>query len=203
MKKSGWMQRHVRDPFVQKAVKAGYRSRAAFKLMQIHEKEGLFKKGHWIIDLGATPGGWAQVVSKLVGSTGRVIALDRLPLIPIPGVIFIQGDFLADSTLETLRAVCPPKGVDWVISDMSPNLSGISDSDEARMAELNEATLALSLRLLKPKGGLLLKMFQGSGFKAFQTLLQQHFNKVKTYKPDASRAESREVYLLAQGFKVV
>ncbi len=205
MKKSSraWIDRHISDPYVQKATKLGYRSRAAFKLMQIHEKDRLFQKGQTVLDLGASPGGWAQQLVKILGPKGTVVAVDLLPMEPIAGVTFIQGDFLADNTLEALKTVCPPKGVDWIISDMAPNLSGMAAIDQPRMMLLAETTLELAPLILKPKGGLLIKILQGEGIDDFRRALKEQFSTVQTRKPDASRAESSEIYLLARGFKVV
>ena len=198
-----WMQRHVQDHYVQKSVKEGYRSRASFKILQIHEKDKLFKHGQSVIDLGAAPGGWSQVISKLVGPAGQVIAIDRLPMDPILGVHIIEGDFLTEETLNAIIAISPTGKVDWIVSDLSPNLSGLSAIDQPRMMALAEATLELADTLLKPKGGILLKVFQGSGFSEFHRTLQQRFDKVQTRKPDASRDESREIYLLGRGFRAM
>lgn len=198
-----WMQRHVQDPYVQQSVKQGYRSRACFKLLQIHEKDKLFKPGQRVIDLGAAPGGWSQVIVKLVGSAGQVIAIDRLPMDPIHGVHIIEGDFLADETIQSILNIVQDKKVDWIVSDLSPNLSGLSAIDQPRMMALADATLELANTLLKSKGGVLLKVFQGAGFSDFHRTLQQRFDKIQTRKPDASRDESREIYLLGRGFHVI
>ena len=198
-----WMQRHVQDPYVQKSIKEGYRSRASFKILQIHEKDKLFRLGQSVIDLGAAPGGWSQVISKLVGPTGQVIAIDRLPMDPILGVHIIEGDFLTEETLNAIIAIAPTGKVDWIVSDLSPNLSGLSAIDQPRMMALAEATLELADTLLKPKGSVLLKVFQGTGFSEFHRTLLQRFDKVQTRKPDASRDESREIYLLGRSFRKI
>lgn len=200
--RSAWMKRHLKDPYVQQAFKKGYRSRATFKLLQLHEKDKLFKPGQAVVDLGAAPGGWSQVLAPQVGSKGVVIALDRLAFSPIPHVHCLQGDFLEEAVQAQIRALCPQGGLDWVLSDMSPNLSGLSAVDQPRMIGLAEAVLEFAESLLKPGGGVLIKIFQGAGFREYYQALQKRFERVQTRKPEASRSESSEIYLLARGFKV-
>ena len=201
--RSAWMKRHLQDTYVQQAFKKGYRSRASFKLLQLHEKDKLFRPGQIIVDLGAAPGGWSQILAPQVGSKGLVVALDRLPFNRIPHVHCLEGDFLDDAIQDQIKALCPMGGVDWVLSDMSPNLSGLSAIDQPRMIGLAEAVLEFAELMLKPKGGMLVKIFQGSGFKEYYQALQARFGRVHTRKPDASRAESSEIYLLARDFRRV
>lgn len=201
--RSAWMKRHLQDTYVQQAFKKGYRSRASFKLLQLHEKDKLFYPGQSIVDLGAAPGGWSQILAPQVGRKGLVVALDLLPFDPIPHVHCLQGNFLDESVQEQVKALCPQGGLDWVLSDMSPNLSGLSAIDQPRMIGLAEAVLEFAELMLKPKGGMLVKIFQGSGFKEYYQMLQSRFERVQTRKPDASRAESSEIYLLARGFRPV
>ncbi len=200
-----WIQRHLSDPYVQQAVKQGYRSRASFKLLQLHERDKLFLPGQCVIDLGAAPGGWSQVLSALVQATGRspgrVIAVDRLVMEPLFGVERVEGDFLAEETLQKIKVLCPEKGVDWVVSDMAPNWSGVPAIDQPRMMGLVEATLEFAQEILKPKGGVLMKVLQGVGFQAFHAQLKKSFEILQTRKPKASRSESSELYLLARGFR--
>lgn len=195
-----WMQRHLNDPFVQKAQQLGYRSRASFKLLELHEKDKLFKPGMTVIDLGAAPGGWSQIVAKLVGRPGKVIALDRLEMAPLPGVTVLQGDFSELETLERLQAELGDQPVDWVLSDMAPNLSGMIAVDQPRMMILAELAWDFAKQHLKEGGGLLVKVFQGDGFDLYVKTLRQCFQKVIIRKPDASRSASRELYVLARGY---
>lgn len=191
-----WMHEHVNDPYVQRAQKEGYRSRAAYKLLEIDERDHLLKRGMVVVDLGATPGGWSQVAAARVGSSGKVIALDLLPLPPIPGVEFIQGDFREDGVLAQLEQRLGGKQVGLVISDMSPNISGIGMADQARAMHLAELALDFSVRHLQPGGALLIKVFQGVGFEDYLKLMRSRFSRVVTRKPDASRGRSSELYLL-------
>lgn len=191
-----WMHEHVNDPYVQRAQKEGYRSRAAYKLLEIDERDHLLKRGMVVVDLGATPGGWSQVAAARVGPSGKVIALDLLPLPPIPGVEFIQGDFREDGVLAQLEQRLGGKQVGLVISDMSPNISGIGMADQARAMHLAELALDFSVRHLQPGGALLIKVFQGVGFEDYLKLMRSHFSRVVTRKPDASRGRSSELYLL-------
>ncbi len=188
-----WMMEHVNDPYVQRAQKEGYRSRAAYKLLEIAERDHLLKPGMVVVDLGATPGGWSQVAAA---EGCRVIALDLLPLQPIPGVEFIQGDFREDEVLAELEASLGGKPVGLVISDMAPNISGISVADQARAMYLAELALDFASNHLEPGGAFLVKVFQGTGFEDFLKLMRSRFAKVVVRKPGASRDRSSEQYLL-------
>ena len=201
-----WIQRHVTDPFVKQATAQGYRARSAFKLIEIDDKDRLLKPGMLVIDLGAAPGSWTQVVrQRLAGPggkvRGRIIALDLLPMDPLPDVVFIQGDFREQEAADELGAALAGAKADLILSDLSPNLSGIAVADAARGMHLLELTLEFALAHLKPGGTLLVKAFQGSGFSQFVAELKKHFASVATRKPAASRAESAETYLLARRFK--
>jgi len=191
-----WMHEHVNDPYVLRAQKDGYRSRAAYKLLEIDERDHLLKPGMVVVDLGATPGGWSQVVAAKVGPGGKVIALDLLPLHPLHGVEFIQGDFREDSALAQLEERLGGRQVGLVISDMSPNISGIGMADQARAMHLAELALDFSVRHLQPGGAFLVKVFQGTGFEDYVKLMRSHFVRVVTRKPKASRDRSSELYLL-------
>ncbi len=194
-----WMREHVTDPFVQQAQKEGYRSRAAYKLLEIDEKDRLLKPGMVVVDLGATPGGWSQIAAAKVAPGGKVIALDLLPLHPIPGVDFIQGDFREDAVLAELEQRLEGKPIGLVISDMAPNISGIGVADQARAMHLAELALDFAVHHLKPDGSFLVKVFQGAGFEEYLRLMRAHFAKVVTRKPKASRDRSSETYLLGMG----
>jgi 23S rRNA (uridine2552-2'-O)-methyltransferase len=191
-----WMNEHVNDPYVQRAQKDGYRSRAAYKLLEIDERDHLLKSGMVVVDLGATPGGWSQVA---VAKGAKVIALDLLPLHPIAGVEFIQGDFREDSVLAQLEERLGGKRIGLVISDMAPNISGIESADQARAMHLAELALDFSLNHLQPGGAFLVKLFQGVGFEDYIKLVRSHFSRVVTRKPKASRDRSSEQYLLGLG----
>ena len=193
------MHEHVNDPFVQLAQKEGYRSRAAYKLLEIDAKDRLLKPGTVVVDLGATPGGWSQVAVTRVGRSGKVIALDLLPLDPIGGVDFIQGDFREAAVLKQLEDLLQGKPVGLVISDMAPNISGVASADQARALHLAELAMEFALEHLKPEGSFLVKVFQGAGFEDFHKLMRSRFARVVTRKPKASRDRSSEVYLLATG----
>jgi len=192
-----WMQEHVSDEFVKRAQREGYRARAAYKLMEIDDRDKLFKPGMVVVDLGSTPGSWSQVAIQRLRGNGRVIALDLLEMDPLPGVEFLQGDFREDAVLAELEKMLAGREVDLVISDMAPNMSGISASDQARMAHLAELALEFSLQWLKPGGHLLAKVFAGSDFDSIVYAMKQGFEQVVTRKPKASRDRSSEVYLLA------
>jgi len=191
-----WMREHINDPFVKLAQKEGYRSRAAYKLLEIDAKDRLLKPGAVIVDLGATPGGWSQVAAGKVGNNGKVIALDLLPLNPLADVEFIQGDFRDDAVLKQLEDLLQGKPVDLVISDMSPNICGVASADQARAIHLAELAMEFALEWLKPEGSFLVKVFQGGGFEDFHKLMRSRFSKVVTRKPKASRDRSSELYLL-------
>lgn len=194
-----WMREHVNDPYVQLAQKSGYRSRAAYKLLEIDERDHLLKPGMVIVDLGATPGGWSQVAAAKVGAGGKVLALDLLPLDPLAGVTFIQGDFREESVLRQLESELGGRAVGLVISDMAPNISGIVSADQARAMHLAELAMDFALEHLTPEGSFLVKVFQGAGFEEYLKLMRQCFSRVVTRKPKASRDRSSEVYLLASG----
>ena len=194
-----WMREHVNDPFVQLAQKEGYRSRAAYKLLEIDTKDRLLKPGTVVVDLGATPGGWSQVAAAKIGRGGKVIALDLLPLDPLAGVDFIQGDFREEAVLKQLEDFLQDKPVGLVISDMAPNMSGVASADQARAMHLAELAMEFALEHLKPDGSFLVKVFQGAGFEDFLKLMRSRFARVVTRKPKASRDRSSEVYLLGSG----
>ena len=195
-----WRQRQERDIYVEQANRDGWRSRAVFKLEQIQDKERLLKPGVVCVDLGSAPGSWSQLAVRLVGPTGRVIAIDLLPMEPIPGVEFVEGDFTAAETLQALRNLVGSKPVDLVMSDMAPNMSGNRAIDQPRTLGLLDEALAFAREVLRPGGDLLLKAFQGEGIDALTRDLKRDFRTVKTLKPKASRSESREIYLLARSF---
>ncbi len=194
-----WMREHVNDPFVQLAQKDGYRSRAAYKLLEIDAKDHLLKPGTVVVDLGATPGGWSQVSAAKVGRGGKVIALDLLPLAPMAGVEFIQGDFREDAVLGQLEALLQGKPVGLVISDMAPNMSGVVSADQARAMHLAELAMDFALEHLKSDGCFLVKVFQGEGFEDFYKFMRSRFTRVVSRKPKASRDRSSELYLLGSG----
>ncbi len=191
-----WMQEHVNDEFVKRAQREGYRARAAYKLMEIDDKDRLIKPGMTIVDLGATPGSWSQVAIQRLQGKGRVIALDLLEMQPIAGVEFIQGDFREEAILNQLEKMLNSRAVDLVIADMAPNMSGVSLVDQANAAYLTELALEFSLKWLKPGGHLLVKVFIGTGFDEIVRNMRIGFETVATRKPKASRDRSSEVYLL-------
>ena len=194
-----WMREHVNDPYVQMAQKDGYRSRAAYKLLEIDERDHLIKPGMVVVDLGATPGGWCQVVAKKLGEHGRIIALDLLPLQPLPRVEFIQGDFRDESVLAQLEEKLGGRQIGLVISDMAPNISGVSSVDQARGMHLAELALDFAVNHLVPGGAFAVKVFQGVGFEDYLKLMRNQFSKVVTRKPKASRDRSSEQYLVGLG----
>ncbi len=191
-----WMQEHVNDSYVKLAQKDGYRARAAYKLIEIDDKDRLIKPGMVVVDLGSTPGSWSQVAIQRLKGNGRVIALDLLPMVGIPGVEFIQGDFREDEILEQLEEKLNGQQIDLVISDMAPNISGISSVDQPNAVYLTELAVDFSLKWLKPEGNFLVKVFVGSGFEEIVKIMRESFDKVVTRKPKASRDRSTEVYLL-------
>jgi len=191
-----WMQEHVNDPYVKLAQKDGYRARAAYKLIEIDDKDRLIKPGMVVVDLGSTPGSWSQVAIHRLKGNGRVIALDLLPMVGITGVEFIQGDFREDEILEKLEEKLNGQQIDLVISDMAPNISGISSVDQPNAVYLTELAVDFSLKWLKPEGNFLVKVFVGSGFEEIVKIMRESFDKVVTRKPKASRDRSTEVYLL-------
>ena len=196
-----WMQEHLNDEFVKRAQKDGYRARAAYKLIEIDDKDKLIKPGMTIVDLGSTPGSWSQVAVQRLKGQGKVIALDILDMTGISGVTFIQGDFREEAVLLQLQAAINNKPVDLVIADMAPNISGVKDVDQAGAAYLTELALEFSKEWLKPNGNFLVKVFIGAGFDDIVKTMRGHFDKVVTRKPKASRDRSSEVYLLGLGRK--
>ncbi|MCK4743318.1 MAG: 23S rRNA (uridine(2552)-2'-O)-methyltransferase RlmE [Sulfuriflexus sp.] len=197
----GWLKEHFDDEYVLRAQQAGYRSRAVYKLLEIQKKDRLMKHGMTVVDLGAAPGGWSQAAAEIVGEKGRVIALDILPMSSLAGVEVIEGDFREDSVLEGLLKSLGDRPVDLVMSDMAPNMSGMKDMDQPRAMYLTELALDLANQVLRKDGDMVVKVFQGEGFDEYLRELKKAFNKVLTRKPDASRARSREVYLVGRGFK--
>ena len=193
-----WMREHFNDPYVQLARKEGWRSRAAFKLMEIDDKDKLLKRGEVVVDLGATPGGWAQVAVKRVGDGGLVFALDLLEMEPIHGVDFIQGDFREDDALAKLKEKLKGRQVGLVMSDMAPNMSGVPLVDQARIMHLAELSLEFALAHMKPEGAFLVKVFQGTDYENFIRSMREAFQSVVVRKPDASRDRSAELYLLGR-----
>ena len=193
-----WMREHFNDPYVQLARKEGWRSRAAFKLMEIDDKDKLLKRGEVVVDLGATPGGWAQVAVKRVGDGGLVFALDLLEMEPIHGVDFIQGDFREDDVLAKLKEKLKGRQVGLVMSDMAPNMSGVPLVDQARIMHLAELSLEFALAHMKPEGAFLVKVFQGTDYEIFIRSMREAFQSVVVRKPDASRDRSAELYLLGR-----
>lgn len=196
-----WLARQHRDPYVKQAQKEGWRSRAVYKLQEIDVRDRLLRPGMTVVDLGAAPGGWSQYVKQRVGPSGRVLALDILPMEPVAGVECLQGDFTEQPVLDLLIARIGGRPVDLVIADLAPNISGIASADQARAMHLAELALEFADKTLRPGGDFLVKTFQGAGFQEFHRALQQRFAKLVARKPKASRAESREVYLLGKGFK--
>lgn len=201
-KSSGrWLKEHFDDVYVKKSQQDGWRSRASYKLLEINKKDRIFKPGMKVVDLGAAPGGWSQVAIELLGDNGRVVASDILPMDGIAGVDFVQGDFTEDAVLEKILATIGSDKVDLVISDMAPNMSGTLSVDQPNAMYLVELALDLARQTLRQGGTFLVKVFQGEGFDACLKDMRTSFGKVQTRKPDASRARSREVYLLASNFK--
>ena len=193
-----WLHEHVNDHYVHMAQKDGYRARAAYKLLEINQKDKLIKTGTVLADLGSAPGSWSQVAAKLVGKTGAVFALDILPMDAIDGVSFIQGDFREDAVLEQFEALLDNRPLDLVICDMAPNMSGNAVTDQARSFYLCELALDFASQHLKPGGSFLVKVFQGAGYQEYTAAMREIFASVQTRKPDASRNRSREIYLLGK-----
>ncbi|MBL6750726.1 MAG: 23S rRNA (uridine(2552)-2'-O)-methyltransferase RlmE [Nevskia sp.] len=198
-----WLAEHESDPYVQQARKLGYRSRAVFKLREIQERDHILKPGMRVVDLGAAPGGWCQYARPLLGPAGQLVALDILPMEPVPGVEFIQGDFREAEVLGRLEALVPPASLDLVLSDMAPNISGIDVADQAAAMYLAELALEFADARLKPGGSLLVKAFQGDGYETLVKRLRGSFRTMQVRKPKASRPRSREVYLLARNHGVM
>jgi 23S rRNA (uridine2552-2'-O)-methyltransferase len=197
-----WLRRHVNDPYVQRSKREGYRSRSAYKLIEIDDRDRLLKGGLVVVDLGAAPGGWSQVAAKKVGPSGRVIAIDLLPMDPVTGVTLLQGDFASRRGLAAVEEALAGRRADLVLSDMAPNLSGIAISDQARSMALAEAARDFALAHLQPEGAFLVKIFQGAGYDDYLKSLRGAFAKTVVRKPEASRGESAEQFLLARGIRV-
>ncbi|MDI3489315.1 MAG: rRNA (uridine2552-2-O)-methyltransferase [Thauera sp.] len=194
-----WVHDHLNDPYVQRAQQDGYRARAAYKLIEVDERDHLLKPGAIVVDLGSTPGSWCQVAVKRCGAKGKVLALDILPMEPVAGVDFLHGDFTEDTVLEDLESRLEGAKVDVVLSDMAPNLSGVASVDQARSIHLCELALDFAVRHLKPGGQFLVKIFQGEGFMEYRKQMEAAFASVQVRKPKASRDRSAEVYLLGKG----
>lgn len=193
-----WMHEHVTDAYVRRAQQQGYRSRSAYKLLEILDRDKLVRSGATVVDLGAAPGGWSQVLAARVGPSGAVFALDVLEMSPLPGVTFIRGDFSEEATLRRLEELLGHRDLDLVVSDMAPNISGIGVSDQARSIHLAELALEFACKHLKPGADLLVKLFQGAGVEAFRREVAKAFGTVVVRKPKASRERSSEFYLLAR-----
>ena len=197
-----WLDRHLNDEYVKKAQIDGYRSRAVYKLLEIQQRDQLIQPGDVVVDLGAAPGGWSQVIQKIVTPKGAVFALDILPMEAIDGVTFIEGDFREQQPFDTLREALNGRDVDLVISDMAPNLSGMATVDQPRSIYLCELALDFAVQTLKPGGNFLTKIFQGEGFDAYMRQLRENFASVVARKPQSSRSKSSEVYLIGRDFRV-
>ena len=197
-----WLREHFDDEYVKKAQRDGYRSRAVYKLEEIQAKDRIIKPGMSIVDLGAAPGGWSQYALGLIGRKGVVVAMDILPMEPLPGVTFVEGDFREEDVLNELLAVLEEREIDLVMSDIAPNISGMEAVDQPRAMYLAELAVDFADRVLRPGGDLLVKLFQGEGFDVLLKDLKQRYDKVIVRKPKASRPRSREVYVLARGRKI-
>jgi len=196
-----WLQEHHHDAYVLKAREQGYRSRAVFKLEQIQHKDRILKAGQFVLDLGAAPGGWSEYASQVVGHTGRIIAIDLLPMEPIAGVEFVQGDFTEQDTLDRLLALIDERRFDLVISDMAPNLSGMDSVDQPKSIHLAELAFDLAREFLTPDGVFVSKLFQGAGFEDLVSQFRSSFKSVKFRKPDSSRPRSNEIYAVCSGLR--
>jgi len=196
-----WLKEHREDPYVQQAQREGYRSRACYKLLEIQEKDRVIRPGMTVLDLGSAPGGWSQVAVALVGHSGRVIASDILPMDSLAGVEFIEGDFTSDDVFGQILDAIGDSRVDLVLSDIAPNMSGVNAVDQPRSIYLVELALDMARRVLAPGGTFVAKVFQGEGFDELFRAARDSFDKVLTRKPRASRSRSREVYLVARGFR--
>lgn len=198
---SRWLNEHVNDPYVKQAQKDGYRSRAAYKLLELNDKDKLIRPGMLLMDLGSAPGGWSQVAGRLVGDQGRVLASDILPMDSLENVDFIQGDFSDDKVFQQILDKLDGRQPDLIISDMAPNISGVAAADQASSMYLAELVLDMVRQVLKPNGNFAIKIFQGEGSDDYLRDVRSSFEKVVVRKPDASRSRSREVYFVAKGFK--
>lgn len=197
-----WLKEHFDDHYVQQAQKKGLRSRAVFKLEEVQKRDAILKPGQTVVDLGAAPGGWSQLVVDIQKGRGQVIACDILPMDPIAGVDFLEGDFREETVLNTLLERIGGANVDVVLSDMAPNMSGNQTVDQSRSMYLVELALDMCHQVLKPNGSFVVKVFQGEGFDPFLANVRAAFKTVKVRKPDSSRARSREVFMVATGYKV-
>lgn len=196
-----WLEEHVNDPYVKQAQKDGYRSRASYKLLELHDKDRLIRPGMLVLDLGSTPGGWSQVARRTMGAKGRVLATDILAMEPIDGVEFIQGDFTEDAVFERILAALGGERPDLIVSDMAPNISGVDVADQAASMYLVELALDMARQVLKPGGNFVAKVFQGDGSDEYLKSLRASFDKVVIRKPAASRPRSREIYVVGKAFK--
>jgi 23S rRNA (uridine2552-2'-O)-methyltransferase len=204
-----WLNDHVNDTYVKLALREGYRARAAYKLKEIDETFGLIKPGDWVVDLGCAPGAWSQYLRRKLSPegaaagalNGRIIGLDLLPMTPIEGVEYMQGDFQDEAVALALSALLQGRKADAVVSDMAPNLSGVASSDSARVANLIELALDFALQYMKPEGALVCKAFHGSGYNELVKLFKEHFHTVKPFKPKSSRDKSSETFLVGVGLK--
>ena len=198
-----WYHDHINDPYVKAAKAAGYRSRAAFKLLELNEQESLLRAGNVVVDLGAAPGSWSEVASKRVGKKGLVVGIDLLPIEPIKGVTLLQGDFTDQTQVDALKVLLGERSADLVMSDMAPNLSGVPMSDQLRMMDLAQQALAFAMSVLHPEGAFIIKLFHGVGFDQFIAQVRKQFVKVRIRKPKASKSHSKEVYLSARNFRAI
>jgi 23S rRNA (uridine2552-2'-O)-methyltransferase len=198
---SVWLKRHVNDPYVRRARTQGYRSRAAYKLLQLLKRDGLVRSGDTVVDLGAAPGSWSQVLVECVGRSGRVVAVDLLEVAPVPGVMVIQGDFGEEAVLRRLEEALAGRKIDLVVSDMAPNISGVRSSDQARSIHLCELALDFAGTHLNSGGAFVVKAFQGAGYPEFLAAMRRVFVSVASRKPGASRSESNEMYLVGKRLK--
>jgi 23S rRNA (uridine2552-2'-O)-methyltransferase len=196
-----WLQEHVNDPYVKQAQRDGYRSRASYKLIQLHDKDKLIRPGMLVVDLGSAPGGWSQVAGRLVGEKGRVVATDILPMDALKNVEFVQGDFTEEAVLNEVLRLLGGHKADLILSDIAPNISGVDSADQASSMYLVELALDFARQALKPQGDFVAKVFQGAGSDAYLKDVRTSFDKVLVRKPAASRSRSREVYLVAKGFR--
>jgi len=196
-----WMHAHVTDPYVREAQAKGYRSRAAFKLIELAERDRLLRPGMTVVDLGAAPGSWSQVLRERLGPAGRIVAVDLLAMEPLPGITFVQGDFRDEGTLRAVAEAVGRRKADLVLSDLAPNISGIESADQAKSVYLGERALEFAGRALQPGGDMVVKAFQGAGFARLEQQFTTCFEKVYVRKPKASRDRSREVFLVARGFR--
>jgi len=199
---SRWLQRQQRDLYVRQAQQSHYRSRAVYKLIEIDQRDRLFRKGQTVIDLGAAPGSWSQYASEQVGSQGRVVAVDILAMVPVTNVLFIQGDFIEQAVYDQCLRALNGRNADLVISDLAPNISGVRSTDQARSMALANLVKELAYQVLRPGGDMLIKIFQGEGVADLRRDLQEHFHKVMTRKSGASRNSSREFYILARTYEI-